>query len=96
MTSLPSPESLKPADCRRGLRHRILQAGKLYYGAFSPTVVNCLMIDLSTKGARVETSVMTQVPELFKIQVGDAPVRLARRCWTRGNAIGLEFLDLKN
>ncbi|MGE4482852.1 hypothetical protein [Acidocella sp.] len=74
-------------------RRRILKGGKLYFGAFSPTVVDCLVIDLTANGARVETPEMTQVPELFKIQIGDAPARRARRCWAHGNAIGLEFLD---
>ncbi len=67
-------------------------AGRLYYGAFSMTVINCLVLDRSTLGARVETPIMMQVPDLFKIQIGDEDIRYARRCWSRGNAIGLEFI----
>ncbi len=93
MTALSSLDALKPLDHRKEPRQRVLKAGKLYYGAFSPTVIDCLVIEQSTNGVRVETPEMTQVPELFKVKIGDAPVHRARRCWTRGQAIGLEFLD---
>lgn len=97
MSSLHSIESLKPTDLRKAPRHRVLIAGKLYYGAFNLTVVNCLVLDLSTLGARVETPIMTQLPELFKIQIGDGDnIRDARRCWSRGNAVGLEFITPMN
>lgn len=93
MTILTSLDALKPADKRKEPRQRVLRAGKLYFGAFSPTVIDCLVVELSGQGGRVETPEMTQVPDLFKIKVGDGPVQRARRTWTRGNMIGLELLD---
>jgi len=93
MTALPSLDALKPNDHRKEPRQRVLKAGKLYYGAFSPTVIDCLVIEISGKGVRVETSEMTHVPELFKVRIGDSSVHRARRCWTRGNVIGIELLD---
>lgn len=93
MTALSSLDALKPIDHRKEPRQRVLKAGKLYYGAFSPTVIDCLVVELSDNGLRVETPEMTQVPELFKVRVGDSSVQRARRCWTRGHVIGIEFLD---
>jgi PilZ domain len=94
MTSQPPPDPLKPTNQRKESRDRSLRSGKLYFGTFSPSIIDCLVIDLSTKGVRVETPIMTQLPERLDIKIGDAPVRPVRRCWTRGNVIGLEFLDL--
>lgn len=94
MIALSPPDALKPINHRQEPRERVLKAGKLYFGTFSPTVIDCLVVELSAKGVRVETPEMTQVPELFKIKVGDAPVLRARRCWTRGQAIGMELLNL--
>jgi hypothetical protein len=93
MTALSSYDALKPIDHRKEPRQRVLRAGKLYFGTFSPTVIDCLVIEQSGNGVRVETPEMTQVPELFKIRVGDGPLHRARRCWTLGQVIGLEFLD---
>jgi hypothetical protein len=94
MTALSSFDALKPIDHRKEPRERVLKTGKLYYGAFSPTVIDCLVVEVSANGMRVETPAMTQVPELFKVRIGDAQIHRARRCWTRGQLIGLEFLEL--
>lgn len=93
MSSLPPIKSLKPIDHRKEPRKRVLSGGKIYIGAFSPTVIDCLVVEISAKGGRVETPEMTQVPDLFKIKIGDGPVQRARRTWTRGTMIGLELLD---
>ncbi len=94
MTALSSSDALKPVDHRKEPRQRVLKTGKLYCGAFSPTVIDCLVVEVSSNGVRVETPEMTQVPELFKVRIGDAQVHRARRCWTRGQVIGMEFLEV--
>nr|WP_295739034.1 PilZ domain-containing protein [uncultured Acidocella sp.] len=93
MSKLPPLDALKPEDKRKEPRQRVLGRAKLYVGMFSPTVYDCLIMEYSDNGARIETSAVVQVPDLFKIQVGEQPARRARRVWSRGNAVGLEFLD---
>ena len=79
-------------DRRYEKRSRTLKSGKLIYGAVSPTVIDCLVIEMSDGGTRVETSVMTGIPEVFSLQLNDNIERRARRCWANGNQIGIEFL----
>jgi hypothetical protein len=73
-------------------RARAIKSGKLVYGGFSPTVIDCIVHDLSDDGACVETEVMVEVPESLTLRIGDDTKRKARRCWARGNLIGLEFV----
>jgi hypothetical protein len=88
-----NPKSdLLPADLRATARARTFKSAKLIYGGFSPTVIDCLVTDLSATGARVETSSMTRVPEILALRLSDGTEHQARRCWAMGAAIGLEFL----
>jgi PilZ domain len=91
-TLFPAPE-LRTADDRKGRRAKTLRTAKLVYGGFSPTVIDCVVRDLTETGARVETDVLVHLPESFSLQLQGDVHRLARRCWARGNAIGIEFLD---
>ena len=50
-------------DRRTEHRARAIKSGKLVYGGFSPTVIDCIVHDLSEDGACVETEVMVEVPE---------------------------------
>lgn len=74
-------------------RTRAIKSGKLLYGGFSPTVVDCIVHDLSAKGARVETEVMIEVPETLVLRFADNTQRKIRRCWARGHLIGVEFIS---
>jgi len=76
---------------RQDARHAAAKSGKLLYGFFSPTVIDCLVIEVSDIGARVETAAMTRVPEKLSLHLSDGSKILARRSWARGNQIGLEF-----
>jgi hypothetical protein len=76
---------------RRDARAAAVKSGKLLYGFFSPTVIDCLVLEVSDIGARVETAEMTRVPEKLSLRLSDGDKRLARRSWARGNQIGLEF-----
>jgi hypothetical protein len=80
---------------RRDRRSRMFKTGWLIYGGFSPTVVDCLIIEMSEGGARVETGVMLQVPEILRLRMNDEnkTEHRLRRAWARGHEIGLEFLS---
>lgn len=77
---------------RRERRSRAFKSGKLIYGGFNAAVVDCLIIEMSDTGARVETSVMMNVPETLALRFSDGTERQVRRSWARGNEIGFEFL----
>lgn len=79
------------ANRRQGARPAAIKSGKLLYGFFSPTVIDCLVLEVSDIGARVETAVMTRVPERLSLRLSDGSKKLARRSWARGNQIGLKF-----
>jgi len=89
MASLPDPSN---QDRRTDRRTRAIKSGKLIYGGFSPTVIDCIVHDLSEQGACVETEVMIDVPESLTLRFADSTQRKARRCWARGNLIGVEFI----
>jgi len=92
MTAINFRTDLKPTDRRAAARARCFKSGKLQYGGFSPTVIDCLVVDMTPEGARVETGTMVRVPEIFALVLNDNVQRRARRCWAMGNQVGLEFL----
>jgi hypothetical protein len=91
MNALTPQAYLRPIERRGGHRGRTFKSGKLQYGGITPSVVDCLVVELSDGGARIETSVMVQVPEILRLQMHDTD-RKVRRAWAVGNQIGLEFL----
>jgi hypothetical protein len=78
-------------DRRQETRPRAIKSGKMMFGFFSPTVIDCLVLEVSDAGARVETAVMVQVPERLTLRLNDGTKLRARRVWARGNQIGLAF-----
>ena len=83
----------QPVERRAMNRPRTLKSGKLVCGGgFARTVIDCLVVDLSQDGVRVETSAMTIVPETAKLRLSDGTELAVRRCWAQGNDIGFVFL----
>jgi hypothetical protein len=91
MSAVGFKADLRPPERRRNSRGRTFKSGKLLYGGFTPSVADCLIVEMSDSGARVETSVMVHVPEIFILHVNGAD-RHVRRAWAVGNQIGVEFL----
>jgi hypothetical protein len=92
MNSVDQTSKLQAVERREKRRGRTFKVGKLIFGGFTPVVIDCLVIELSALGARVETSVMVQVPDLLTLKLVDSTEYRARRVWAIGNRIGLEFL----
>lgn len=93
MASIDYKANLQPINRRENTRSRTIKTGKLLYGGITPSVADCLIIDMSDNGARIETSVMVHVPDILTLQMNGSN-RPVRRAWAIGNQIGLEFLDL--
>jgi hypothetical protein len=96
MNASTSKSGLSREERRSGKRGRTFKSAKLVFGGFSPTVIDCLVIEMSDVGVRVETGVMVQVPEILSLQLSDNTVRQVRRAWATGNEIGLEILPPTN
>jgi hypothetical protein len=96
MTPLNSKLDLLPVERRREKRSRTLKSGKLLYGGVNLTAIDCLIFNMSERGARVEISVMIDVPEVFSLRLNDNIERRARRRWAFGNQIGIEFLPTRH
>jgi hypothetical protein len=80
------------AEMRRTKRVQTSLEGRLGYGGLEPGLVCCHVLDLSETGVRVEIySPLDPMPEYFSIEFGDIYCR-ARRCWSKGREIGLEFI----
>ena len=92
MNALTSVFDLQAAGQRREKRTPTIKSGKLLYGGAHQTVVDCLVLDLSDGGARVETIVAADIPELFFLRASNGPERQACRRWASGQQIGLEFV----
>jgi hypothetical protein len=93
MAVITSKADLLPAERRTAKRKRALKSGQLRFGGFSPTVVDCLIVEMSDNGARVETGAMTKIPEILSLHVDNID-RQVRRAWAIGDQIGLEFLPV--
>jgi hypothetical protein len=80
------------AEMRRAKRVQTSQVGRLAYGGSEPGLISCQIIDLSETGVRVEINVLLDpMPEFFSIEFADVYCR-ARRRWSSGHEIGLEFI----
>jgi len=80
------------AEMRRTKRVQTSLSGRLGYGGLEPGLVCCQVLDLSESGVRIEIYVpLDPMPEFFSIEFGDVYCR-ARRRWSKGHEIGLEFL----
>lgn len=84
---------LHSVDRRGEKRLQTLKSGKLLYGDVNPTAIDCLIMDTSDGGARVETSVTIGVPEVLSLRTNDNIERRAHRRWALGKQIGIEFFS---
>jgi len=75
---------------RHAPRERVLQRGEIVIG---PTVQACIVLDLTPRGARLETAVPLSLPDRFGLRFPDGRRMLCVRRWAVGRRVGAEFLD---
>jgi hypothetical protein len=91
MNAITSICDLQPTEHRHEKRSPTIKSGKLFYGGAHPTVIDCLVLDLSDGGARVETILAADIPEALFLRAGNGAERRVYRRWGSGQQIGLEF-----
>jgi hypothetical protein len=84
------------AELRAAVRDGTSIPARLAFGGLQPGLVGCEILDVSAGGVRVTTfRQLDPCPELFSIEFLGVYSR-ARRSWTKGNQIGLEFIKEDN
>jgi hypothetical protein len=91
MSASSSSQDLPPDNRRGKPRWRTLKSGKLFFGGFQKTVFDCLVLDLSETGVRIETSVMVDAPETAFLQIQEEMIGPMKKRWASGNQLGFEF-----
>jgi hypothetical protein len=74
---------------RQAMRQAVYKGAQIILP--SQSVFDCVVMNISTKGARVRTAAVMPVPERVSLQLRGGAVIPAIRRWTRGTNIGLEF-----
>lgn len=90
----PKKSGLHRAEKRAVKRTSVLQAGKIIYGGAWGAIVDCLILDITNSGARVETILAVDIPENFWLKLNDGIERRCYRRWVSGHQIGIEFADI--
>jgi two-component system cell cycle response regulator len=68
---------------------RILKSGRIVFND-RHSVIDCVVREMSAKGARLMVISVLGIPESFDLQVGDDR-RAARVVWKSANSLGVEF-----
>ncbi len=79
------------SDRRQHARTRALKRVKLIFGN-GHSAIDCLVIDQSSDGLRVETALPMSIPERVVVRSADGATLDAECRWVRGREIGLQFV----
>ncbi len=82
------PQGSRDAERRRAWRQRVVKRARLL---LEGAEVDCVALDVSDQGVRVQLGSHAYVPEVVAITLFDGSTHLARRRWMRGSEIGFEF-----
>ena len=77
-----------PENKRREARKAFLKRAQVL---FEGAGFYCVVENMSKAGARVRFGAPVALPEVFALRFHDGASYSARRCWSRGEVVGLEF-----
>ncbi len=61
------------------------------------TIINCIVLDVSTRGARIVLDSADQLPQWVKLRIDQTgELRRARTCWQKERYAGLSFQAREN
>ncbi|MEX0852327.1 MAG: PilZ domain-containing protein, partial [Bauldia sp.] len=88
----PSRIGHRVGNRRAERRNRVFKRGRIIFGDGFSTL-DCMIRDLSQRGARISVEDQLTVPSKFSFAILDTgEVYAAIRRWQQGRSIGLEFL----
>lgn len=81
-------------DGRAAQRRRTLKGARIIFNAGRSTI-DCIVRNLSGKGARLELPSVVGVPNTFDLSITDDGVRPCRVAWRSLKELGVEFVQDK-
>jgi hypothetical protein len=76
-------------DLRGVARRGVLWSAKVDAAGL---VLDCIVLDISVRGARLRFGAPVALPDRIALRLRDGTRYEARRCWSRGAQVGVEFL----
>jgi DNA-directed RNA polymerase subunit E'/Rpb7 len=76
---------------RKEVRSRVLGSAKLMFGGFSKSIFDCVIVDRSQSGVRVQLGSTHILPNELTVEFSNGTRRLARLVWASCAEVGLEF-----
>ena len=76
---------------RKEVRNRVLGSAKLIFGGYSKSIFDCVIVDRSQNGVRVQLGSTHILPNELTIEFSNGTRRLARLVWASCAEVGLEF-----
>ena len=86
-----TPEQIEE-ERRRAARSRVIKGGQIIYRA-ATCVMDCVILNLSDKGAALQPADTVHCPQTFVLQIHHGPRYRCEVCWRYRNKIGVRFLD---
>jgi PilZ domain len=78
------------ADFRASFRYQTLRSARIVLN--DGGIIDCVVRDVSTKGARLEIAEATKIPEQFTLLIRGQGERFrCHRVWQKGNMVGVEY-----
>ena len=92
---MSDPSSQTPSHNRASQRQRVLLGGRIVYGPAADTSVDCRIMDVSEKGARVRLAgSVLLVDPIYLVNLTHGRAFKARQAWRRADLLGLEFIEV--
>lgn len=91
-TALHGDPEMQPLERRNASRRRTLKQGKIIFQD-GHCVVDCAVLDMSEKGARVRPSDPLLCPDEFDLKVTHGPIRPCEVVWQKAGIFGVRFVD---
>ena len=79
-------------DRRNSARHRVFVAAALP-SANGHSVIDCVVLDLSTGGARLRVGSWLGMPNRFELRIENGPAREAQVRFRNHELAGIQFVD---
>ena len=80
------------AERRQYERAHVLRRARIVYRR-GWSSLDCVVLDLSSGGARIKVGAMLGFPERFELRIDSGPVREAVVRYRAADATGVEFVD---